>query len=84
MYLNGKLTIGPLTTLWVGNIPALSNKYFFIPKLSAFYVCLPSAAYIQVYLRQDFIMEANTKDPDQTASKGAVWSGSILFAIRLT
>ena len=33
-----------------------------------------SAAYIQVHFRLDFIMEANTMNPDQTAS----WS--ILFA----
>ena len=38
------------------------------------------AAFIQVHFRLDFCMEANMK-PDQTAPKGAVWSGSILFAI---
>ena len=32
-----------------------------------------SVAYIQVHFRLDFIMEANTMNPDQT--------GSILFAI---
>ena len=26
---------------------------------------------------------ANSMDPDQTAPEGAVWSGSILFAIQL-
>ena len=40
-----------------------------------------SAAYIQVHFRLDFIMEVNTMNPDQTAPFGAVWSGSILFAI---
>ena len=40
-----------------------------------------SAAYIQVHFRLDFIMEANTMDPDQTAPLGAAWSGSILFAM---
>ena len=39
------------------------------------------AAYIQVHFRLDFIIEANTMNPDQTAPKGAVWSGSILFTI---
>ena len=38
-------------------------------------VCfLTSAAYIQVYFKKDFIMEANTMNPDQTAPVG---SGSI-------
>ena len=31
-----------------------------------------------------FIIEANTMNPDQTAPKGAVWSGSLLFAILAT
>ena len=34
-------------------------------------------------LQTSFIMVANSMDPDQTAPKGAVWSGSILFVIRL-
>ena len=32
----------------------------------------------------DFIMEANTMKSDQTAPLGAVWSQSILFAIKFT
>ena len=28
----------------------------------------------------DFCKQANSVDPDQTAPKGAVWSGSTLFA----
>ena len=36
--------------------------------------------YFQVYFRLEFIMEANTLNPDQTPL-GAVWSGSKLFAI---
>ena len=39
-----------------------------------------SAAYIQMHFRLLFIMEANSMNPDQTAPKGAVWSGFILFA----
>ena len=39
------------------------------------------AAYIQVHFRLDVFMEANIMHPDQTAPKGAVWSGSISFAI---
>ena len=31
-----------------------------------------SVAYIQVYLRLNFFMEANTMSPDQTAPLGAV------------
>ena len=31
-----------------------------------------SAAYIQVHFRLNFIMEANTMNPDQTAPSGAV------------
>ena len=34
-----------------------------------------------VQFRLDFIMEASTMNPDQTAPKRAVWSGSILVAI---
>ena len=47
----------------------LSLPLFFVLKLSsAFYI----AAYIQVHVRLDFIMEANTMYPDQTAPLGAV------------
>ena len=37
-----------------------------------------SVEYTQVHFRLDFIMEANTVNPDP---RGAVWSESILFAI---
>ena len=41
-----------------------------------------SVVYIQVHFRLDFVMEANTMNPDQTAAQmGAVWSRSMLFAI---
>ena len=41
-----------------------------------------SAAYNQRHFSDYFLItEANTMNPDQTAPKGAVWSGSILFAI---
>ena len=43
-----------------------------------------SAAYIQVHFRLNFIMEATTMNPDQTAPMEAVWSGSILFGIEAT
>ena len=33
-------------------------------------VCFPSAVYIQVHLRLDFIMETNTMNPDLTAPFG--------------
>ena len=32
-------------------------------------------------IQTNFFMDANTMNPDQTAPKGAVWSGVILFAI---
>ena len=43
-----------------------------------------SAAYIQAYLRLDFIMEANIMVPVQTAHLGAARSGCTLFAIKAT
>ena len=43
---------------------------------SADYVC---CIYPNV-LQSTFVMDANSMNPDQTAPKGAVWSGSILFA----
>ena len=46
--------------------------------MSAFYIY---ATYIQVHFRLDFIMKANTMNPDQAAHLGAVWSKFILFAI---
>ena len=42
---------------------------------------ITSAAYIQMHSTPNFIMEATIRNPDQTAPLGAVWSGSILFAI---
>ena len=48
--------------------------------LSAYYVCC-----IYSYaLQTSFITEGNTMNPDQTASKEAVWSGFILFEILAT
>ena len=40
-----------------------------------------SSAYTQVHFRFDLILEANSMNPDQTAPLGAVWSGTIMFAI---
>ena len=40
----------------------------------------PKILYIKVV---DKMAYANSADPDQTAPEGAVWSGSILFAIPL-
>ena len=34
--------------------------------------------FLQTY--QTFYIQANSVDPDQTAPRGAVWSGSTLFA----
>ena len=33
-----------------------------------------------IFLQTYFCIQANSVDPDQTAPKGAVWSGSTLFA----
>ena len=38
----------------------------------------PNISYTKV---SDKMADANSADPDQTAPKGAVWSGSTLFAI---
>ena len=51
---------------------------FFVLKMSS---DVTFAAYIQVQLRLDSFMEANNMNRDQTASKGAVWSVSIMFTI---
>ena len=44
--------------------------------LSVFVVCWIFLQTFQTY----FCIQANSVDPDQTATKGAVWSGSTLFA----
>ena len=49
-----------------------TSWYFFVLKMLSDNT---SAAYIQVHFSLDFIMEAYTMNPDQTASLGAVWSG---------
>ena len=45
--------------------------------LSAYNVCCIYSNALQT----NFIMEANTINPDQTVLLEAVWSGSILFAL---
>ena len=50
------------------NFLTLIPPYFVLKLSSAF----TSAVYIQVHLKLDFIMEASTMNPDQTALKGAV------------
>ena len=44
-----------------------------------------TGSYIQVYCNDpkfsDREVWANSADPDQTAPRGAIWSGSTLFAI---
>ena len=44
--------------------------------LSVYVVCWIFLQTFQTY----FCIQANSVDPDQTAPKGAVWSGSKLFA----
>ena len=41
---------------------------------------MSSAEYSCKLLKAIFCIPANSVDPDQTAPKGAVWSGSTLFA----
>ena len=57
--------------------PYYPAQFFVLKILSAF----TSAAYIQTQFRLDIFTEANNISPGQTAPKGAVRSGSILFAI---
>ena len=45
------------------------------------FLLFTSAAYIQMHFRPNCFMEANKINPDCTAPKGAVWFGTILFAI---
>ena len=44
--------------------------------LSVYVICWIFLQTFQPYFR----IQANSMDPDQTAPKGAVWSGSTLFA----
>ena len=56
------------------------------PLLSLSWKCgllFTSAAYIQMHFRSDSFMESSNMSPDQTALKGAVWSGSILFLMSI-
>ena len=48
--------------------------------LSTYYIC----CIFSKTLWNTFTMEANTMNPDQTAPTGAVWCGSMLFAIKVT
>ena len=48
--------------------------------LSAYYVCCIFSNELQTTLIT-FIMKAKNMNPDQTAPKGAVWSGFIFFAV---
>ena len=46
---------------------------------SVYVICWIFLQIFQTY----FCIQANSMDPDQTAPRGAVWSGSKLFAKRL-
>ena len=61
-------------------------EYHFNPKPLIIFcykkiVCLLCLLHIFKWTTENFYQEANTMNPDQTAPKRAVWSGSILFAI---
>ena len=53
--------------------------HIFCPEISS--ALLISAAYIQVYIGQDFIIEANTMNLHPIVSLSAVSSGPKLFAV---
>ena len=56
---------------------------FFVHKTSpAFYVCCINK-WTKIHIRLDIIMKASTMNPDRTAPKRAVSSGSILFGSSL-
>ena len=63
--LSGIHSLNPLT---------LENLY--LKMLSVYVVCWIFLQTFQTY----FCIQANSVDPDQTAPRGAVWSGSTLFA----
>ena len=57
-------------------------KYFSTEKMPYQELCeCPKILYTRVPNNMAY---ANNADPDQTASEGAVWSGSTLFAIPLS
>ena len=57
--------------------PYPANIFFFLKTSPAYYVC---CIFLNAF-QNTYIMEANPMNPDQTAPQGAVWSGSLLFAI---
>ena len=73
--------------LW-DNADSIINQNELIPILpNCFvlkcYLLFASAAYIQMYFRLDFIMEANAMNPAQTDAKKAFKSRSILMQYML-
>ena len=60
-------------------ITLILQIFFVVKRWSAFFF-LHSCIY-KYALHTAFIMEANSMKADQTAPRGAVWSGYILFAI---
>ena len=75
------------STIFLRKSGTWSVDFFILTLIPAIFLswncCLlfMSAACIQVHFKLDSILEGNTINPDQTAPKGAVWSGSMLFAI---
>ena len=55
---------------------------YHLPRERKFRLIFISTASIKVRFRLDFIEEANSMIPDQTAHFRAVWSGYIFFAIK--
>ena len=61
----------------IENVNLILSKIFVQKVLSDYYVCRMYSNALQI----TFIMEASTMNPEQTAPKGAVCSGLIVFAI---
>ena len=64
------------TTISSSLKPLKSQEKLHLIMLSVYVVCWIFLQTFQTY----FCIQANSVDPDQTAPRGAVWSGSTLFA----
>ena len=60
--------------------------YLYYAKKNYIWKChlfMSNVAFSCKLFKHTFCIKANSMDPDQTASRGAVWSGSTLFAIMM-
>ena len=63
-------------TFYICPLPLKRQEELHLKMSSVYVVCWIFLQTFQTY----FCIQANSVDPDQTAPKGAVWSGSTLFA----